>query len=92
MLLTCSCIAKTIHRAAKDFLAAGLIAEVNLPRESQRYTARISRHFHYFLCRLCDKAFDVEGCPGTLKLRCMKYFSEVCVTAVIQAKPLRRNV
>ena len=64
----------TIYRAVKDFLAAGLIAEVTLPGDSQRYTARISGHFHYFLCRLCDKAFNVEGCPGHLNIKPPKSF------------------
>lgn len=64
----------TIYRAVKEFLAAGLVAEVTLPGDSQRYTAKISGHFHYFLCRLCDKAFNVEGCPGTLNIAPPKSF------------------
>ena len=58
----------TVYRAVKDFLADGLVSEVTMPGDSQRYTTKITGHLHYFLCRLCDKAFNVEGCPGTLNI------------------------
>ena len=64
----------TIYRAVKDFLDSGLVAEVNLPGDSQRYTTKVEGHFHYFLCRLCDRAFNIDGCPGNLNFQPPKNF------------------
>ena len=64
----------TVYRAVKDFLADGLVSEITLPGDGQRYTAKIGGHFHYFLCRLCDKAFNVEGCTGSLNFSPPKNF------------------
>ena len=26
----------------------------------------VSKHHHHFHCRICDRFYDVEGCPGGL--------------------------
>ncbi len=56
----------TVYRAIKEFLESGDVVSVDLPGEGQRFEIMGKRHHHHFLCRLCRKLYEVNGCPGTL--------------------------
>ncbi|NRA45847.1 MAG: transcriptional repressor [Oligoflexales bacterium] len=56
----------TVYRTIKDFLDAGKVNEIELPGDSQRYEINHDHHHHHFWCRVCDRAFVINGCPGTL--------------------------
>ena len=56
----------TIYRTIKEFLSTSAIIEVNTPGSSARYEVKVKKHHHHFWCRLCDRVFKVDGCPGKL--------------------------
>lgn len=58
----------TIYRNLKSLLAEGEIEAVNLPGDNARYetTHAAHHHHHHFHCNICDRVFDVEGCPGAM--------------------------
>ena len=64
----------TVYRTIKDFLHAGKLNEIVLPGESQRYEIKTDHHHHHFWCRICDRAFVIKGCPGTLNFHPPKGF------------------
>jgi Fur family transcriptional regulator, ferric uptake regulator len=64
----------TIYRALKEFTQEGWTNPVQLPGEPARYEIAGKAHHHYFYCRSCRKAFDVEKCPGDLKRLAPKGF------------------
>ena len=37
---------------------------MELPGEATRWEVAGKPHHHHFLCRACDGAYEVEGCPG----------------------------
>lgn len=56
----------TVYRAIKALGDAGEIVPVDIPGEPSRYESAGKGHHHHFHCRECGRAFDVEGCPGSL--------------------------
>ncbi len=56
----------TVYRAITALTKAGEIEPVELPGEPARYELAGKGHHHHFHCRNCGKAFDVEGCPGSV--------------------------
>jgi len=57
----------TIYRNLKLLLDEKIIQTVELPGEEfTRYeiTHAAHTHHHHFLCKQCDRAFDVHGCAG----------------------------
>ena len=54
----------TIYRTLKSLKEEGAIREVDLPGQSSRWELANKDHHHHFLCRTCDKLFEIEGCPG----------------------------
>jgi Fur family ferric uptake transcriptional regulator len=58
----------TVYRALNDFVEAGRLSPVELPGESARYEAHGKGHHHHFVCRTCNRVFEVETCPGTLNI------------------------
>ncbi|MBP6217257.1 MAG: transcriptional repressor [Oligoflexales bacterium] len=64
----------TVYRAVKDYLEVGELVPVTLPGDATRYERTGKHHHHHFWCRLCDKLFEVEGCPGTLNVQVPKGF------------------
>ncbi len=57
----------TIYRAMREFAEEGWVTPVQLPGGVTRYEVAGKEHHHYFLCRGCDRTFDVDGCPGNLQ-------------------------
>lgn len=57
----------TIYRAIKTMVAEQLAVEVKVPGEPDRYEAAGKGHHHHFLCRTCNRLFEMEGCPGNLQ-------------------------
>ncbi|MEM9064237.1 MAG: transcriptional repressor [Planctomycetota bacterium] len=56
----------TVYRALKRLQDNGEIVPVDFPGELTRYELAGKDHHHHFLCRSCDRAFELEGCPGRL--------------------------
>ncbi len=56
----------TVYRAISAFCEASEIESVALPGEPARYEIAGKGHHHHFHCRACGRAFDVEGCPGSV--------------------------
>ena len=42
------------------------ISEVLSAGSTVRYEVNAKNHHHHFWCRICDRVFKVEGCPGQL--------------------------
>jgi Fur family transcriptional regulator, ferric uptake regulator len=56
----------TVYRALKSLKEEGAIREVGLPGQSSRWELSNKDHHHHFLCRKCDRLFEIDGCPGDL--------------------------
>jgi Fur family transcriptional regulator, ferric uptake regulator len=56
----------TIYRNLKVLHEEGFLVPVELPGEPPRYEVAGKGHHHHFHCRICDRVFEVEGCPGNL--------------------------
>jgi len=56
----------TVYRTLRRMRDAGDLEPVELPGEPTRYEAAGKAHHHHFLCRRCERAFELEGCPGRL--------------------------
>ena len=56
----------TVYRAIKAMLAEKQAVEVKVPGEPDRYEAAGKSHHHHFLCRSCNRLFEIEGCPGNM--------------------------
>ncbi len=57
----------TVYRAIKAMLLDKQAVEVKVPGEPNRYEASGKGHHHHFLCRACNRLFEMEGCPGNLQ-------------------------
>jgi Fur family ferric uptake transcriptional regulator len=57
----------TVYRNIKAFVEHGTLNVVPIPGEPDRYEMAGKKHHHHFFCRKCHKAFEMEGCPGSLK-------------------------
>ena len=59
---------RTVYRAVRRLEENGEVVRVSVPGQTDRYEAAeaASNHHHHFHCIVCDKMFDVEGCPGRL--------------------------
>ena len=59
---------RTVYRAVRRLEETGDVVRVSVPGQTDRYEAAevASHHHHHFHCIVCDKMFDVEGCPGRL--------------------------
>ena len=59
----------TVYRQLRRLQDAGEVTVVDLGVNDARYEPANRGHHHHFLCRECDEAFDVPGCPeGITKL------------------------
>jgi Fur family transcriptional regulator, ferric uptake regulator len=56
----------TIYRNIKSFVENGMLQTVPVPGEPDRYEIAGKKHHHHFFCRTCHKAFEMEGCPGSM--------------------------
>jgi Fur family ferric uptake transcriptional regulator len=57
----------TVYRQLKRLVEEELIQAVVLPGQPGRFELAGKAHHHHFLCRSCDSAFEVDGCPGNLE-------------------------
>ena len=57
----------TVYRALKALVADGLIIQIDIPGKTPRWELARKSHHHHFLCRSCDKLFEIHGCPADLK-------------------------
>jgi Fur family ferric uptake transcriptional regulator len=55
----------TVYRNLKVLKMDGQVAQVKLPGEPPRWEISEGHH-HHFLCRTCDKLFEVHDCPEDL--------------------------
>tara|TARA_B100001123_G_C14525991_1_gene716269 strand:+ start:128 stop:508 length:381 start_codon:yes stop_codon:yes gene_type:complete len=60
---------RTIYRIVRRMQDLEEIAIVKVPGRADRYelASRAANHHHHFHCNICDKYFDIDGCPGGLK-------------------------
>jgi Fur family ferric uptake transcriptional regulator len=56
----------TVYRQLRRLQDAGEVRAVELDVGDVRYEPTSRGHHHHFLCRECDEAFDIHGCPGGL--------------------------
>ncbi|MBN1690382.1 MAG: transcriptional repressor [Dehalococcoidia bacterium] len=56
----------TVYRTLKSLKEEGSIHEVDLPGQTSRWELSDKDHHHHFLCRTCDKLFEIEGCLGDI--------------------------
>ena len=64
----------TVYRTIKEFLQTKKISEVLSAGSTVRYEVNAKDHHHHFWCRICDRVFKVEGCPGQLNFSPPKGF------------------
>jgi Fur family transcriptional regulator, ferric uptake regulator len=57
----------TVYRNLRSLQETGLIIQVDLPGEPPRWEIIPEGHHHHFLCRTCDKLFEINNCPEGLK-------------------------
>lgn len=58
----------TVYRNLRSLAAEGWLREVELPGGGPiRYEVAGKGHHHHFHCRLCDRVFEVDDCPGDLR-------------------------
>ena len=57
----------TVYRNLRTLQDDGWIAVVEVPGDSLRYEVAGKDHHHHFLCRDCDKLFEVDDCPGNVR-------------------------
>jgi Fur family ferric uptake transcriptional regulator len=57
----------TVYRNLKALQTEGLIKPVDLPGQPPRWEMTPGGHHHHFLCRTCDKLYEIRNCPQGLK-------------------------
>ena len=53
----------TVYRQLRRLQDAGEVRAVDLGVNDVRYEPTDRGHHHHFLCRECEEAFDIHGCP-----------------------------
>lgn len=56
----------TVYRNLRCLLDERVIESVLLPGQNPRYELASRAHHHHFLCRQCERVFDLDACPGDL--------------------------
>lgn len=55
----------TVYRNLRALAQEGWLLEVEIPGPGpMRYEVAGKGHHHHFHCRLCDRVFEVDDCPG----------------------------
>lgn len=59
---------RTVYRTVRRLEETGEVAPVLVPGGSDRYelSSVAETHHHHFHCTVCDRFFDIHGCPGGL--------------------------
>jgi Fur family transcriptional regulator, ferric uptake regulator len=65
----------TVYRNLKAFVDDGWLTPVELPGEAPRYEVAGKKHHHHFMCRSCDRVYELHGCPGNLQAVVPRGFS-----------------
>jgi len=52
----------TVYRNLKVLQEEKQIVQVDLPGEPPRWETTHSSHHHHFLCRTCDRLFEINNC------------------------------
>lgn len=56
----------TVYRAIESLVTDARVTVVEIPGKPPRYELSGKDHHHHFLCAVCHKVFEVEGCPGNI--------------------------
>jgi Fur family ferric uptake transcriptional regulator len=56
----------TVYRNLKSLQDDGQIIQVDLPGQTSRWEVAPENHHHHFLCRTCDKLYEIHNCPEGL--------------------------
>ena len=56
----------TVYRNVRALVEEGWLEEVALPGAPSRYEIAGKHHHHHFRCRICDRVYEVDGCPPDL--------------------------
>ena len=56
----------TVYRQLRRLQDADEVRAVDLGVNDVRYEPTDRGHHHHFLCRECEEAFDIHGCPGEM--------------------------
>ena len=64
----------TVYRTLRKLEDEGEIASVDVPGEPARYERAGLDHHHHFLCTVCGRLYDIEGCPGRIDTLAPKGF------------------
>lgn len=57
----------TVYRNIRTLVEEGWLQEVQLPGSPSRYEVAGKHHHHHFRCQVCDRVYEVDGCPPNLK-------------------------
>jgi Fur family ferric uptake transcriptional regulator len=57
----------TVYRNVKALQMEKRIIQVDLPGQPPRWELAPENHHHHFLCRSCNKLFEVYDCPKDLQ-------------------------
>jgi len=57
----------TVYRGIQRLLEGRQISRVQVPGLPDRYQWTDIAHRHYFLCRHCQRLFDLKSCPGGIE-------------------------
>ena len=57
----------TVYRTLKLLIQQKVLVAQDIPTSGVRYELAKLAHHHHFLCKHCDKVFDIPGCVGDLK-------------------------
>lgn len=53
----------TVYRNVKLFLEEGWLLRLSHPTLGTLYERTGKEHHHHFHCRICDRVFELPGCP-----------------------------
>ena len=56
----------TVYRNIRRLLEDGWLVAVDIPGGATHYEVADKKHHHHFVCRACDRVFEVPECPSEL--------------------------
>ena len=57
----------TVYRNLKILQAEKQVVQVDLPGGAPRWEIVPEEHHHHFLCRTCNRLFEIHNCPADLQ-------------------------
>ncbi len=57
----------TVYRNLKSLQAGAEVVRVELPGRPPRWELAPGSHHHHFLCRTCNRLYEIESCPADLQ-------------------------